>query len=170
MIDLNQTGPDTTYITESWLAGLGFQWHQLARQPTKQWLLWIGHAMDASPDEIGIQVASGAYYPADAWFCWLRSDLGNKYSRFIHLRHLRRKAELIHLIEGLTDRPFTPEHIHYGQLWTPEQASRIAQEDRRLDRVLLQARPPWRRIEQDETRGGALPEHQEAVEFPGEPT
>jgi hypothetical protein len=28
------------------------------------------------------------------WFCWLLSDLGGRYSRFIHVRHLRTGVEL----------------------------------------------------------------------------
>ena len=39
-------------ITEEWLKEVGFKWHQLARQPEKQWLLWLG---DAVRDGLGIE-------------------------------------------------------------------------------------------------------------------
>jgi hypothetical protein len=36
----------TLPITEEWLKLVGFRWHQLERQPSRHWLLWLGGALD----------------------------------------------------------------------------------------------------------------------------
>ncbi len=38
-------GSQPALITEDWLYAVGFRWHQLDRQPNKQWLLWLGNAI-----------------------------------------------------------------------------------------------------------------------------
>jgi hypothetical protein len=156
-------------ITEKWLAEVGFKWHQLERQPGKQWLLWLGFAlkppkeeriMFATYEDLGIEVASGAMH--DAWYCWLRSDSSHRYSRFLHLRHIRFQEELIALIEAITGYPWNPANNIGGSMLTLEMAEKRRERDKRFDQQLVKDLP-WRRaIETDDTMGGALPEHLEA--------
>lgn len=156
-----------TPITEEWLSQTGFKWHQLERQPSKHWLLWIGDAVNrddekwryTSGEDLGVEVASGAQ--GNEWFCWIRSDSAGRYSRFVHIRHLRTQEELIRLIEGLTGREWKPEDVLYGGYRTPKQAERLRQEAERLDLRWMKSNK-WRKsIESDDTMGGALPEHLE---------
>jgi hypothetical protein len=90
-------------ITEEWLASVGFKWHELDQAQGKQWLLWLGEVIEGAFrgfEDLGVQVAR---CDSDgSWFCWLRSDIAHRYSRFIHIRHLGRRGELIRLIEALT--------------------------------------------------------------------
>ena len=155
-----------TLLTEDWLRQVGFKWHQLERQPTKQWLLWLG---DANPQplnsfqDFGIEVASGAYNENtgqdDLWNCWLRSDIAHRYSRFIHIRAIGTRGELIPMIEGLTGQEWNPANNRHGSMCTPEQAERIRREEQRLDLQLLCNRPPWYESEKDASRGRLLREH-----------
>lgn len=149
-------------ITEDWLKEVGFKWHQLERQSSKHWLLWLGWAARTDYEDLGIEIASGAL--DDKWFCWLRSDAAGRYHRFIHLRHIRTCADLIGIIEGITGQAWDPANNRYGAMRSPEDAARIRAEDDRLDRRLREKGHPWYEIERDETRGGALPEHLEAHE------
>jgi hypothetical protein len=129
----------------------------------------------SSSDDLGIEVADGAYggrEQPDQWFCWLRSDSSHRYSRFIHLRHLRTVRDLLGVIYGVTGQEFDAANSLYGSLRTPEYAARHraneAREKERLDRVLLREGHPWRDTERDDTRGRALPEHvQEAIDRGG---
>lgn len=123
------------FITEDWLKEVGFRWRQLERQPTKHWTLWLGGVMGAMTDmeDIGIEVSANAGLDAD-WFCWLRSDAAGLYSRFIHVRHLRTRAELIHMIEGLTGQAWDPANHLYGCVHTPERSARLREEHERVDR------------------------------------
>lgn len=146
-------------ITEEWLREVGFKWHQLERQLHKHWLLWLGDALDnraTSFDDLGVEVSTGS---DDWWFCWLRSDHAGRYSRFIHIRHVRSRGELIGLIEGVTGRSWNPQDALYGSLHTPERGERLRAEAKRLDLQMLDSRPKWREIEKDDSRGRALPEH-----------
>ena len=153
-------------ITEEWLKDVGFKWHELARQGRKHWTLWLGDAVRGRNsitdiEDLGVEVAPAAM--DGAWFCWFRSDLSGKYSRFIHLRYLKTQRDLIWLIEGITGQKWDPANNLYGAMRKPEDAQRIRANDERLDRKILKERP-WRDIEKDESRGGALPEHLEAYE------
>jgi hypothetical protein len=52
-------------ITAEWLKEIGFRWHQLDRQPDKQWLLWIGEAVDqgknvACFEDLGLELSPPA--------------------------------------------------------------------------------------------------------------
>lgn len=157
---------EDTPITEDWLKEVGFKWEQLARQATKHWTLWLGDAVRGRNsmtdiEDLGVVLAPGAI--DDLWFCWFRSDLSCKYSRFIHLRHLKTQHDLIWLIEGITGQRWDPANNLYGSMRKPENAQRIRENDERLDRKVLKERP-WREIEKDDSRGGALPEHLEAYE------
>ena len=151
-------------LTEDWLKANGFKWHQFDRQPSKQWLLWLGNAIAdkcTSYEDLGIEVAKGY---GTRWYCWLRADSAGRYHRFIHIRHIETVADLTGMIAGLVGRPFDPQHALYGHLYTPEQAARIRQEDQRLDQRLKRDHPTWYLPEKDETLGGPLIDHVEAYE------
>lgn len=151
------------HISELWLASVGFKWHQVERQPTKHWLLWLGgREFLQSYEDLGVELAPSTHNRD--WFCWPRSDLARRYHRFIFLRHLRERPELILLVEALSGLPWTPENHLYGAVGTPQEAMRIESDSGRLDRVLLQRGEPRYEIEQDNSRGGALPEHREIAE------
>lgn len=160
--------PDTP-ISEDWLKEVGFKWHQLDRQPTKHWLLWLGDAVRESEggswctyEDIGIELAQGLPLRGDIapqWFCWFRSDAAGRYHRFIHVRHLSSCDEVIKLVEAITGQTWNPENHLYGSCHSPRQAERIRKDDDRLDRKLLRSAHPWAEAEKDDTRGGALPEH-----------
>lgn len=157
-------------LSDEWLEQAGFKWHQLDRRPTKQWLLWLGDAMLEdwhTFEDLGIEVSlcdSGAGIDEARWNCWLRSDTAHRYSRFIHIRRIFTRAELILMIEGLTGQAWNPANHIYGVLRTPEQAARIRKEQERLDLRLQAARPKWSGVEKDDSRGQALPEHYEDYE------
>lgn len=166
-----------TPITEEWLEKVGFKWHQLDRQPSKQWLLWIGGAMlnsgmFASIEDLGIELAPCWFKNRNGddagsighWFCWLRDDSSHRYHRFIHLRHLQTTEDLIKLIEGLTGQPWDPANNMMGVMQRPEQAAQIRAGWERLDRRMRRERPKWSSVEKDDSMGGALPEHLEAHE------
>ena len=168
---------DRSPITEEWLKAVGFKWHQLDRQPSKHWLLWLGDALSGegpaftSFEDIGIELAdmryqnsSGEIVGREAWFCWFRGDSAGRYHRFIHVRHLRWQDEVTKLVEAITGQGWNPENHLYGSARTPEHAARIREEDERLDRRLQRDGYPWSEVEKDQTRGRALPEHLEAHE------
>jgi hypothetical protein len=78
-------------ITEEWLKEVGFKWHQFDRQPDKQWLLWLGDHTDSGDTQaLGIELTVGTR--GEFWFCWLRSDTSHRYSRFLHIRHMKVKG------------------------------------------------------------------------------
>jgi hypothetical protein len=149
-------------ITEDWLREVGFKWHQIERQNEKQWLLWLGDACNEAgridTQDLGIEVSSG-FHGDDRWFCWLRCDLASLYGRFIHIRHLRTRQELIAMIVGLTGQDWSPENNIGGCMLRPERAVLRREELQRLDLAILRERRPWRDIEKDDSRGAALPEH-----------
>lgn len=164
-------------ITEEWLKEVGFKWHQLERQPSKHWVLWLGGAVAGdeisftSFDDIGIEVADMRYRNSagdvvgrDAWFVWFRGDSSGRYHRFIHVRHMRWRHELIKLVEAVGGQDWNPEHHLYGQVRTPKQAALLREREERLDRRLARDGYPWSEVEKDDSRGGALPEHLEAHE------
>lgn len=164
-------------ITEEWLKEVGFKWHQLERQPSKHWLLWVGAAVAgdeisfASFDDIGIEVADMRYENSagdvvgrDAWFVWFRSDSSGRYHRFIHVRHMRWRHELVKFVEAVSGQDWNPENHLYGQLRTPKQTALLRERDKRFDRQIMRDGYPWSDVEKDDTCGGALPEHLEAHE------
>ena len=153
-------------ITEDWLKSVGFKWHQFDRQPEKQWLLWCGirnaDNWGIDTQDIGIEVSYGG--SNDTWFCWMRSDCAHRYSRFLHVRHMRKKAEIERLVEAVTGLTWNPANHIYGAVHTDQQAEHLRKEWDRLDRRMLREGQPWREIEKDDTRGGALPEHMNVAE------
>jgi hypothetical protein len=152
-------------ITEDWLKSVGFKWHQFDRQNEKQWLLWCGvRSRDnwgVDTQDIGVEVCGNL---DKNWFCWLRSDTAHRYSRFLHVRHMKTQDEVIKLVEAVTGLPWKPENHIYGCVLTDEQATHTRKEWERLDRKMLTQNTPWREIEKDDTRGGSLPEHMEVAE------
>lgn len=158
MTEIRVSGTDDP-ITEEWLRAVGFKWHQLARQPDKHWLLWIGELCGSSFEDLGIEVAPSGRDADPWWFCWLRADYSGRYSRFVHIRHLRSTRDLTLMFEGLTRTMWTPTETHIGGIaYTWEHAKRLRAEDQRLDRLVMRE-TPWRDTERDDTRGRALPEH-----------
>lgn len=157
-------------ITEDWLREVGFKWHQFDRQPNKQWLLWIGRASDQwglDTQDLGVELAPGSYdAKADdraGWFCWLRSDSSYRYARFIHVRRLRTRADVVRLVEGLTGQPWNPElHLH-GAVHNVKDAAQLRADRERLDKMLAERGHPWNETERDEHRGRPLREHMEAA-------
>lgn len=118
-------------------------------------------------EDLGIEVSlciCGDGVEEDRWNCWLRSDVAHRYSRFMHIRRISTRAELIRMIEELTGQPWNPASHIYGVMRRPEQAARIRKVQERLDLQLQATRPKWCGIEKDDTRGQALPEHHEDYE------
>jgi hypothetical protein len=154
----------TDVISEDWLKSVGFKWNQFDRQPTKQWLLWCGirsaHNWGVDTQDIGVEISQGT----DSWFCWLRSDAAHRYSRFLHVRHMQMRDEVVKLVEAVTGLPWKPENHIFGAVYTGEQAAHHRAEWGRIDRQMLLKNHPWREVEKDDTRGGALPEHMEVAE------
>ena len=145
-------------ITEEWLKFVGFKWHQFDRQPEKQWLLWLGDFTDHGDTQaLGIELCSGAR--DEGWFCWLRSDSSSRYSRFLHVRHMKVKGDVIRLVVALTDSDWKPENHIGGSAMTQKRADSIRADYDRLDKRIMREGHPWREIEKDDSRGGALPEH-----------
>lgn len=164
---MNFTFPEEEPITEDWLKSVGFKWHEFERQGRKHWLLWLGGGLRQKPtltdyEDIGIELSSG-FADDGEWFCWLRGDAAGRYHRFIHLRHVRARSDVIGLVEAISGRPWTPENHLYGSLRSPEAADSIRRDQRRADRQLLAHNPKWADVENDDSRGRALPEHMTAA-------
>lgn len=155
-------------ITEEWLRSVGFKWHQLERQLSKMWTLWLGDCTRttiSSFEDLGIEVSDNQNFPKPGAFSvFLRADHAGRYSRFIHIRYVYTQEEVILLIEALTGQRWDPANNLYGSMRTPEQAERIRAEARRLDirwMVDAPAHSKWNEVEKDDSRGKALPEHLE---------
>lgn len=169
---MNRLGDPRAHLTEQWLADIGFKWHQMDRQPSKHWVLWLGHAIEdrnVSLCDIGIELAANRYTgrrgdPVDRenWFCWIRSDAGHRYHRFLHVRNIRTRGELLGLIWGLTGVEFDPANSWYGHLVTPQQAERNRIEHDRMDLRMARDAYPHNELESDATAGGPLIEHKVA--------
>lgn len=162
-------------ITEEWLKSVGFKWHQLERQPAKQWLLWLVECVDCgrergrfgSFEDCGIELTpNGFREPRDPdddwWFCWFRGDSAGRYHRFIHLRHLRYQHEVIALVEALSGRRWNPANHLYGSVRCQACGDKIRAERNRIDIRRMQDFK-WSEIEKDDTRGRALPGHMEGA-------
>ncbi|MFZ5747169.1 MAG: hypothetical protein ACOY45_05865 [Pseudomonadota bacterium] len=149
-------------IHEEWLKECGFRWSQFERQSSKHWTLWLGAAMEDGPDleDIGLELAPG--YDGK-WYCWLRADTAGRYSRFVHVRHLRWQEEVTDLIAAIAGRPFDPRDVFYGGLRTKAQADRFRAEAERLDRKILDSER-WRRDAPGDAIGGATADHLAAFE------
>lgn len=150
-------------LTEEWLAEIGFRWHQLERQPFKHWLLWIGEAADASGwfEDLGIELSRTT--GEESWHCWARADYTGRYTRFVHLRHVTTREDLIFLLEGIVGRGFDRADVYNGIWMAPGRAAKARGQEERLDRRIMRERP-WRSIEREESCGRALPEHMQLHE------
>jgi len=112
--------PERVPITEEWLKSSGFKWDQFDRQPEKMWTLWLGAAlvdvrngnkrkMFAGPEDVGIEVTTQKENGVvKNWSCFLRSDVAGRYGRFLHIRYLVYRDELVAIIEALTGQQFIP--------------------------------------------------------------
>ena len=110
-----------------------------------------------SYEDLGIEVAPCR--TGQEWFCWLRSDAAGRYHRFIHLRHIEDRKSLIQIIEALSGQKWDPENHFYGSVHSPTNAERLRADCERLDVRLRKSGPCWYGVEEDDTRGRALPEH-----------
>lgn len=138
---MNRTYPTDQMepISDDWLRAADFKWHQFDRQPSKQWVLWIGGAVHGhSSDELGIEVAEIGR--DGEWFCWIRSDFAGRYSRMLHVRHVKTRGEIMLLFEGLTNVAWNTANHFFGQVWTPEAAARHREETNRIDRRIAASR------------------------------
>lgn len=160
-------------ITEEWLNSVGFKWHQFDRQPDKHWLLWLGAAIPdtlISFDDIGLELAPRWWKnrhgddigQVGSWHCWLRGDTSHRYSRFIHVRPLKARTEIITMVEALSGQPWNPENHYGGMVYQPRHREQIRRDLQRFDHELRESRPKWHEIEKDDSRGRALPEHIQA--------
>ena len=155
-------------ITEEWLREVGFRWHQFDRQPNKQWLLWLGDCLRegegwcfTGTEDLGLELAYNK--PSDNWFCWLRSDAAHRYHRFIHVRHLKVRGDVIQLVVALTGFEWIPANHMNGCVLRPERADYYRREADRLDNRIREQSTKWYEAEKDDSRGGALPEHVDAA-------
>lgn len=160
--------PDPQPITEDWLKSVGFKWSEVSTNPheAKHWTLWFGGVANDEPDQIwrfhddedlGIELSPGAGVRSERWFCWLRADISHRYSRFLHIRHIRFQHELIQIVEALSGVAWAEENHLYGKIFTPEQARRILERDQRLD-VRIAKSSPWSKAEQDGSKDFRSPE------------
>lgn len=88
-------------ITDLWLHEVGFIPHTVESQVGQHWLLWLG------PD-LGLELSFGRETPRPWYFCYLRTRGDHSPSRFINLRDLTSKHEVIMLVQGLTGRRWNP--------------------------------------------------------------
>lgn len=148
-------------ISEDWLKSVGFKWHTVTghdpdppKEP-KHWLLWMGGIADPNSwtcdEDLGLELSAG-FGNDPAWFCWLRADTSHRYSRFLHIRHIRYQHELIQLIEALSGAHWNPENHLYGRIFTAQQAESIRKRDERLD-IRIAKSSPWSEREKDDSAG-----------------
>lgn len=126
-------------ITSAWLLKCGFKWHQLDRQPSRHWTLWIGEVLpdhdrhrSFSPDDFGVELSRGMPGKDDWWFVWLRADYAGRYTRFLCAGHYTTRGQLCDLIAGLTGNAFDRDHTWGGRLLPAEKAKRFQEEGKRL--------------------------------------
>lgn len=147
-------------IDEDWLKASGFRWSQLARQPEQHWLLWLGSATNESAgtgticmEDIGIELAPGCR--DDRWFCWFRADTAGTYSRFVHVRYMRTRLDVVRLVEAITGFPWTPERHIAGVCRGPKAHAHVQEWLSRADVALTVGGYPWHDIERDPHMAGA---------------
>lgn len=147
-------------ITKDWLRSVGFKWHTVSgadpdEKNPKHWTLWFGSIAGYEPEQVwkfsddedlGIELTDGKGF----WFCWARADYSGRYSRFLHIRHLKEQADLIRIVEALSGAQWNPANHLYGKIFTPEQVESIRRRDERLDLKIAKGRP-WNKREQDDT-------------------
>lgn len=144
-------------LTTKWLRDTGFKWHQLERQPSRHWLLWIGDCLPEheppgrtmNSECFGVEVAKGDA-SASWWVVWFRADYAGRYSRFLCAGHISTVEQLSGMIAGIIGRPFDPRDSMYGTLFRPDYAARQRDERSRFDLTL--ARHKDGAIAHDEAR------------------
>lgn len=100
------------FITDLWLHQVGFKPHSFANQLQQHWLLWLS-------DELGIELQFGRENPLPWWFCWIRSRGDHTPERFLNLRDLSSKHEVITLVQALTGRRWDPRKHINGSVQIP---------------------------------------------------
>lgn len=99
-------------ISEDWLAEVGFKYREPGeRQPFRHWTLTF-----SEPDDDGMYLettmpgclnAKGEHVGADrGWFLWLGRE-----HKFIHLRHVYEREEIVAVVEALTGLPWVPTRM-----------------------------------------------------------
>lgn len=99
-------------ITEEWLAEVGFKYREPGeRQQFRHWTLTF-----SEPDDYGMFIettmpgwlnAAGDHIGADrGWFLWLGRE-----HKFIHLRHVWEREEIVAVVEALTGAKWEPSRI-----------------------------------------------------------
>ena len=112
--------PVLSLITSDWLQELGFrkQWTRDTSGPN--FVLWLGDSRQAfvGTDDLGLELSTyderGVPSDDPRWFCWLRSDVSQSRGRFCFVRYLRKRHELVNLIEAITGEVFDPARIELG--------------------------------------------------------
>jgi hypothetical protein len=98
------------FITELWLHEVGFKPHTFVNQPGQQhWLLWLN-------EDLGLELQFGREKPQPWWFCWLRAGGPHTPDRFMNLRDLTSKHEVITLVQALTGRRWNPSAHKNGSI------------------------------------------------------
>jgi len=98
-----------TPLTEDWLASVGFKYREPGeRQQFRHWTLTFseqdGHGLYIEMTMPGWLNSNGDHVGADrGWFLWLGRE-----HKFIHLRHVFERSEVVALIEALTGQPWVP--------------------------------------------------------------
>jgi hypothetical protein len=151
-------------ISEDWLRSVGFKWHTISgRDPNpprdpKHWALWMGNVANYEPgqiwsfhsdEDLGLELTENTSRDK-FWFCWLRADTSSRYSRFLHIRHIRKQADVIQLVEALSGVPWKPENHMYGKIFTTEQVGQIRERDKRLD-IRIAKDSQWYKHENDDS-------------------
>lgn len=114
-------------ITDAVLHDLGFrkQWTQDTRRPNH--VLWLGDSRhhQTGSDDVGLElseVVTSAPSDDPKWYCWMRSDTISSRGRFCFVRFLRKRQDVIALIEAITGESYTRERIELGCFRYPGQA------------------------------------------------
>lgn len=161
-------------ITEDWFKSVGFKWHEMDRQEAKHWLLWLGSAIPdrlTSFEDLGLELAPRWWKNRNdddvgevgSWYCWLRADTSARYHRFIHIRPVRTRAEVIGLVEILSGQPWNPENHWGGCVYQPKHMEVLRRDLGRFDHQIREQSHKWADVEKDDSRGRALPEHMQAA-------
>lgn len=110
------------------LHALGFRkmWTQGNRRAN--FVLWLGDSRQhcTGTDDVGLELSPNADEPGalsddPRWFCWLRSDTVQSRGRFCFIRFMRKRNELVALIEAVTGQPYNRERIEHGCFRYPGQ-------------------------------------------------
>lgn len=99
-------------ITEDWLAEVGFKYREPEdRQPWRHWTLTFSEADDhglyLETTQPGWLNSHGDHVGADqGWYLWLGRD-----HKFIHLRHVWDRSEIVAVVEALIGRKWEPTRM-----------------------------------------------------------